>query len=120
MKILITLLGSDVAPRFDLTTEVLLVNAEAGKVVGKPKTILLPRASAEELCSLLLKEDVNCLICGGIEESHYEYVLWKKVRVIDKVIGPYARALELALANQLESGAILLQDGNGSGGSAEG
>jgi len=107
VKILITIRDSDVAPRFDLTTEVLIVETDGNKATNKPRNILLPGPSADELCSLIIKEGVSLVICGGIEEAHYQYLVWKKITVIDKVIGPASEVLQRAMANELGSGAIL-------------
>ena len=107
MKILITIIGEDVAPRFDLTTEVLVANAENGQLYGKTRTLLLPRPSTEELCSLILKENVTVVVCGGIEEEHYNYLQWKKITVIDGIIGPYGPAMKLCLTGDLKAGTIL-------------
>ena len=107
MKILITILGDDVAPRFDLTTEVLVANAENGKLYGKTRNLLLPRPSTEELCGLILKENVTVVVCGGIEEEHYNYLQWKKVTVIDGIIGPFGPAMKLCLTGDLKAGTIL-------------
>jgi predicted Fe-Mo cluster-binding NifX family protein len=107
MKILITITGDDVAPRFDLTTEVLVANAENGQLYGNTRNFLLPRPSTEELCSLILKENVTVVVCGGIEEEHYSYLQWKKIEVIDGIIGPYAAALKLSLTGNLKTGVIL-------------
>jgi predicted Fe-Mo cluster-binding NifX family protein len=106
MKILVTLRDNDIAPRFDLTTEVLIVES-GSKEASKPRNILLPGPSADELCSLIIKEGVSLVICGGIEEAHFQYLVWKKISVIDKVIGPAAESLRLAKAGQLTPGAIL-------------
>lgn len=107
MKILITLRDNDIAPRFDLTTEVLITELDSGKATSKPRNILLPGPSADELCSLIIKEGVSLVICGGIEEGHFQYLVWKKISVIDKVIGPAAEALRLAQTAKLATGAIL-------------
>jgi len=107
MKILITLRDNDIAPRFDLTTEVLIVESDGSKTTSKPRNILLPGPSADELCSLIIKEGISLVICGGIEEAHFQYLVWKKITVIDKVIGPAAEALSLAQTGLLTPGAIL-------------
>jgi predicted Fe-Mo cluster-binding NifX family protein len=107
MKILATLRDNDIAPRFDLTTEVLIVDSDNQGTGNKPRNILLPSASADELCSLIIKEGVTLVVCGGIEEAHFQYLGWKKIQVIDKVIGPATEALRLAASGLLSTGAIV-------------
>ncbi len=106
-KLLITLLNSDVAPRFDLTNEVLIASFGEDGSVMESKTIVLAHESAEDLCQLILNEDINTVICGGIEEEYYEYLTWKKVRVLDSVMGPWKQVLDLFRDGRLEAGAIL-------------
>ena len=105
-KILITLNENDVAPRFDLATEVLIATLpEQGAV--EQKTLVLAHPSAEDLCQLILNEDIRVVVCGGIEEEFYEYLTWKKVRVLDCVMGPWEHALERLRERQLKPGAVL-------------
>ena len=106
-KILVTILESDVAPRFDLAPEVLISSIGEDGSVEQEKTIVLAHESAEDLCQLILTEEVNVVICGGIEEEFFQYLNWKKVRILDSVMGPWERALERFRAGQLEAGAIL-------------
>jgi predicted Fe-Mo cluster-binding NifX family protein len=107
-KILITLYNNDVAPRFDLTTEV-LISSSPGRdgSVDENKTIVLAHESTEDLCQLILSEEVDVVICGGIEETFFEYLSWKRVKVLDSVAGPWERALDRVRAGRLEAGAIL-------------
>ena len=107
MKILITIQNNSVAPRFDLTTEVLIALCEGQQVLGKPRTILMTRPSAEDLCALIIRENVNTVICNGIEENHLQYLSWKKMRVIYSVVGPYTEALKAVTGDFLRSGTIL-------------
>ncbi|MBI5556729.1 MAG: hypothetical protein HY885_03760 [Deltaproteobacteria bacterium] len=107
MKILLTLLENNIAPRFDLTTKVLIAEAEDGRMADKFKTFVLPEPSADELCSLILKENINAVVCGGIEDTHYQYLLWKKIKVIDRVIAPAELALQKACKGILKSGEIV-------------
>ena len=105
-RVLIPLSGSDVAPRFDLATEVLVASlGERG--VDDQRTIVLSRASADELCRLVLAENVRTVVCGAIEDEYYQYLVWKKVRVLDWVIGPYERALAGLRDNRLQAGDVL-------------
>jgi predicted Fe-Mo cluster-binding NifX family protein len=107
MKFLIPIIYKEVAPRFDLATEVLVSRSEQGLPVGEPRIILLPGASGEDLCSLIIKEGVSIVICGAIEEIYHQYLCWKKIKVIDGVIGPYMLALQLAMANHLKPGVVI-------------
>jgi len=109
MKILVTLQNNDVAPRFDLSTEVLIARIGRSGLTGEPRTVLLPGPSSDELCSLAIKEEVSLVVCGGIEETHFQYLVWKKIKVIDRVIGPAEQVLALAVAKKLHAGAIVCE-----------
>ena len=106
-KILITLHENDVAHRFDLATEVLIATLDADGLVTQDKTIVLAHASAEELCQMILNEEADTVVCGGIEEEFYAYLTWKKVQVLDSVMGPWERALERYGEGELTTGSIL-------------
>lgn len=106
-KVLITISENHVASRFDLATEVLVATL-SGDVAGKnQKTMVLPHPSAEDLCQLILSEGVGVLVCGGIEEEYYQYLVWKKVDVLDSIMGPWTRALEKLEQGALERGTNL-------------
>ena len=107
MKILITLKADHIAPRFDLTTEVLIVEGARGKPKKAPRNVLMPGPSGDELCSLILKENIGVVVCGGIEESFFQYLEWKKVKVIDRVIGPADASMEMALEGGLGPGMVI-------------
>jgi predicted Fe-Mo cluster-binding NifX family protein len=106
-KILIPLHGDEVAPRFDLAAEVWIGMMSDDGAVQEGRTVVLPQASSDSLCNLIVTEGVRVVICGGIEEEYYEYLRWKRVAVIDSVIGPYRKALEALGQSSLEPGAIL-------------
>jgi len=108
MKVLLTLFENDVAPRFDLTTEVLIASLREDGSGDKIRTVVLAHASAEDLCQLILNEGINVLVCGGIEEEYFDYLTWKKVRVLDSVMAPWERALDVLRAGDLKPGAILV------------
>ncbi|MBW1729206.1 MAG: dinitrogenase iron-molybdenum cofactor biosynthesis protein [Deltaproteobacteria bacterium] len=106
-KILIPLHGNDVAPRFDLATEVLITARDKNIANGEEKIVVLSRASAEKLCHLIVTEEVDVLICSGIEEEYYQYLTWKKVQVIDSVLGPWESVLKRFYEGMLQPGDIL-------------
>jgi len=105
-KVLIPLHDDHVAPRFDLAAEVRLATVDPGGAVVAEKLLILPQSSAEQLCHLILSEAVEVVICGGIEQIHYDYLTWKKVTVIDDVIGPCRWALERFAQGRLARGQI--------------
>ncbi len=105
--VLVPILGDAVAPRFDLATEVLIARPRKGRLSGEPRVVLLPGPSADALCSLVLGEGVGCVVCGGIEDAHHQYLTWKKVRVVDRVIGSWQGALRLLLEDALAPGTIV-------------
>jgi len=107
MKILLTIHKNEIAPRFDQSSEIIIVETEGEKISGNPRIILLPGTSGEDICGLAIKENISLLICGGIEETHFQYLKWKKIKVVDGVIGPYEQALNFAIAQNLKPGMIL-------------
>lgn len=104
---LITVRGDLVAPRFDLAAEVLIATCYDQQLLEDPRSIILSEFSAEKLCDLVLKENIGVVVCGAIEEKYYQFLTWKKISVIDSVIGPHKNAMELAVINTLASGSIL-------------
>ena len=106
-KALVTILENDVAPRFDLATEVLVSSADANQKAEKNRAIVLARESEEDLCRLILDEEIEVVICGGIEQDILDYLKWKNVRVLDSVMGPWKRALKRFREGKLASGAML-------------
>jgi len=107
MKILLTVQDNSIAPRFDQATEVIIVDHDGRQEVAEPRTIILPHRSAEELSDLIVKEGVQCVVCGGIEDSFHKFFLWKKITVIDGVIGSHVEAMAKVVAGELRSGTIL-------------
>lgn len=107
MKIMISTRGDFVSPRFDLSSEVIIATCYDQQIMEEPRSLILADISAEILCELALKEKVAIVVCGGIEEEHFQFLSWKKIKVIDGVIGPFAEVLQLVLDNRLTPGAIL-------------
>ena len=107
MKIMITISGNLVSPRFDLSSEVIIATYYDRKLLEEPRSIILSDVSAEIICNLALKENVATVICGGIEELHYQFLTWKKITVIDAVVGPHADVLQSVMNNTLKPDTIL-------------
>ncbi len=106
-KIIIPVHQKEIAPRFDLATEVLIILISNNLVVEEKKTIVLPRSSADELCHLLLSENVNTLICGAIEDEYYQFLKWKKIQIFDSIVGNWSAAFKRWGEKNLKCGDIL-------------
>src|SRR6056297_836359 len=106
-KILIPVFGNDISPRFDLTAEAYIAAIDANGQYQDERIVVLPQISAEQLCHLILTENVNVVICGGIEDEYYQYLNWKRITVYDSVIGPWEAAVSAYIAKTLQSGDIL-------------
>ncbi|MEJ5299389.1 MAG: NifB/NifX family molybdenum-iron cluster-binding protein [Thermodesulforhabdaceae bacterium] len=107
MKILVTLSGQEIAPRFDLTTEVLIAICSKQGEIEDAKVIVLPQASADDLCHFIVKEKVDVVICGAIEEEYFQYLVWKKIKVFDSVIGMATEAIQHFAKGTLTPGKLL-------------
>ncbi len=110
-KVLIPLHDDDVAPRFDLATEVWVGMLGEDGEWHDERTLVLPQASAENMCNLILHEAVGTVICGGIEEEFYQYLRWKRVVVFDSVLGPCPKAAAALARGELKPGDILFEPG---------
>ncbi len=95
MKILVPIAGTDVASRFDMAPEVLIATTDEQDKIIATRTMVLPQASADDLCSLILTESIDVVACNGIEEEYYRFLTWKKIRVVDSIMGSVEHALEL-------------------------
>jgi predicted Fe-Mo cluster-binding NifX family protein len=108
-KVIIPISANEIAPRFDLATEVLILFKEKSEEKPEEKIIVLSQASADKLCHMILTEGISNLICCGIEDEFYQYLNWKKINIIENVAGPYRKAAEKFFKNELKSGDILLK-----------
>ncbi|WP_027721862.1 NifB/NifX family molybdenum-iron cluster-binding protein [Maridesulfovibrio zosterae] len=102
-KILIPLFNDDVAPRFDMATDVTLIKISSDGEIND-RIIVLPQASADDLCALATSNHIDAVICGGIDDEHYQYLVWKGITVFDDVIGPVQQILEVYKIGKLASG----------------
>lgn len=108
-RVIIPIFKDQVAPRFDLAKEVMIAIVSENRAIEEPKNIVLPRSSPEDLCHRILAENINCLICGGIEDEYYQFLKWKKLQIYDNVSGRYEIAFRKYLENSLSSGDLLCE-----------
>ncbi|MBG0789805.1 MAG: dinitrogenase iron-molybdenum cofactor biosynthesis protein [Desulfovibrionaceae bacterium] len=106
-KILIPLHDNDVAPRFDLATDVLVVSVtRETSVMGKihERVVVLDDTSGEAMYRLIMSEDVRTVICAGMEKEIFDFLRRKGLDVIDDVCGPADAVLESYLMGKLGPG----------------
>jgi predicted Fe-Mo cluster-binding NifX family protein len=101
---MIPLHNDEVAPRFDLAKDVLLAEFRAEGEVDE-RIIVLPQASADDLCALATSHNTDAVICGGVDDEHYQYLKWKGIEVFDDVIGPVKAVMQGYKDGKLFSGA---------------
>ncbi|HBH28339.1 MAG: hypothetical protein N839_0016830 [Desulfofustis sp. PB-SRB1] len=106
-KVLIPLYDAEVAPRFDLASEAVIVTLDQQRKKLEEKLVVLPQVSAEKLCHLILTEGVTTVICCGIEEEYYQYLVWKRIEVFDSIIGMWEEALKRYANAKLSPGDIV-------------
>ncbi len=106
-RILIPLLDNELAPRFDLAPDVLIVSiTRETSAMGKieERVVVLETPSAESVCRLAVAESIHTVICAGIEKEHFDFLEWKGIRVIDDICGPVDIILESFLMGKLSPG----------------
>ena len=106
-KLLIPVHQENIEPRFDMATEVFIILLSKDMSVQEKKTVVLSRSSADELCYLILSENITTLICGAIEDEYYQFLKWKRIEIFDSIVGTWSDALDRLIKNILSSGDIL-------------
>ncbi len=107
-RVLIAVHKDEVAPRFDLASEALLLTIGEHGEVAERKSFLLAHASGDELCDLVLSRDISTVVCGAIEEEYYHYLRWRRVDVIDSVVATVEDATMRLAQGRLRAGDMLL------------
>lgn len=91
-KVLIPLWRNEIAPRFDLAREAMVVVFDEDKVLSSD-ILVLARPSGEGLCELALRESCTDVITNAIEARHYDFLRFKRIRVHDGVLAELDSAL---------------------------
>lgn len=106
-KILIPIQGDFVAPRFDCATEIIIAITKDGVLLEPPRTMIMERSTEEDLCQKIIGENISELICGGIDQEHYDFLIWKKLTIIDGVVGGWEAVLAKTINNTIHQGEIV-------------
>lgn len=106
-NILIPLMDNELSPRFDLAPEVLIVSiTRETSAMGtlSERVVTFETPSAEAMYRLVMAENIQTIICSGMEKEVFEFLKRKGINVLDNVCGPVDPILEAYLAGQLSSG----------------
>lgn len=106
MKIAICQLKGRVSPRFNHSAEIVTVVIENGRILEK-KIVGLSVLEPFELAEFLTGLDVEGVICGGVKEECRQMLRWKRIRLIDNVIGNVDAVLERFMKGELQPGDIV-------------
>jgi len=106
-KLLIPIQGDFVAPRFDLASELIMTHYRGGELLDELRTIIMERPSAEDLCQMVVESHITDVVCGAIEESHYNFLAWKRIMIFDGIIGDWQTAMDLVVRGELEARQII-------------
>ena len=106
-KILLPLFNNELAPRFDLAVDVLILSVtRETSVMGKiqEKVTVLETPSGEAMCRLAVTEGVQTVITAGIEKEFFDFLEWKGIRVVDNICGQVDTIIEAHLGGKLAQG----------------
>ncbi len=106
-NVLVALHRDAVAPRFDRATEAWLGRIDGEGGLARSRTMVLASATAEELCRIILTENVTTVVCCGIEQEFHDYLTWKRITVLDGVVGGRDAVIGALLAGTLKADAVL-------------
>lgn len=103
MKIAIPLFGNRVSPRFDYSPELWIIEVKNGEVVKQEK---LPTAnlSLTKRLDQIISNEVDKVICGGVDGFSLHQLGNKGVEVVHDVIGEAKVAFDLFMRGRLRSG----------------
>lgn len=103
MKIAISLFGDRVSPRFDLSSELLIVREENGKLLHQEK-ISVEGFNIMERIEKLTLSGINKVICGGIHDISLSQLQNRGIDVFHNVSGEADVALNFLLKGALQAG----------------
>ncbi len=109
IRVIIPVHGSEVAPRFDLASEVWIgVQGPDGRFLQE-RTVVMPQASTENLCQLIVSEGAHVVVCGAVEQEYFDYLVWKKVTVYDDVIATVDAVKKALEEGTLKPGTVFME-----------
>lgn len=107
MRVAIPLWQGRVSPVFDEASSILVVDVANGREKCRRKEVLLVR-NAFKRAQLLVKLDVEVLICGMISQMQHAALDSAGIQIIPHICGPLDEVIAAFLDGRIESGAMLM------------
>lgn len=102
MKTAFTYWENRIAPVFDISRQIRVVESEAGRIVGESEEILedgLPLRKVINLAQL----GIGTLVCGAISRPLHEMVMSNGIKVIPFVAGDLSEVIQAWLGGMLDN-----------------
>ncbi len=103
MKVAIPRYGEQVAPCFEYSATIAIFTIKSRKVMDQMDFTLQSKEALDRV-RLLRDQQVDTLICGGVQDSFEDLVIAKGIRVISWVSGNVEDLLELFVRGELVPG----------------
>lgn len=87
MRIAVPLFRERVSPHFGASSKILVLEANGTRVRRETVQDLEGRSPMEMVRSIIAL-GIECLICGGIQQQHKEWLVNKGITVVDNQKGP--------------------------------
>jgi predicted Fe-Mo cluster-binding NifX family protein len=111
MRYAIPLLGDRVSPRCTIADRLLIVTT-SGNHIQSQRTVGIVTRSWNDFISLLLSNQVDTFICGGVSVTEKHDLSTKTISVIDNVAGTGSEILRALLSGNLKPGLGLQESGS--------
>jgi len=103
MKIAIPLFGNRISPRFDFSPELWIITLENREVIHQEK-LPMTNLNLPQRLEQLTSNEVNQVICGGIDGFCLSQLGNKGISVLHNVVGEAEVAFNLFLRGRLRPG----------------
>jgi len=112
MKIAIPLFGNRISPRFDFSPELWIITVENGEAVNRER-IPLTNLNLLRRIDRITSNEVDKVICGGIDGFALSQLGTRGVEVVHDVIGEAEMAFSLFMRGRLRPGLCCEKRGRG-------
>ncbi len=106
-KIAVCQLNGRVSPRFNHSAELLMVTVNHFRKIKERRVISTATLNPSELAALLVLNQVEILICGGVRKDCQQILRKRSIQLIDNVIGNVDDVLLSCIEGRLQPGDVI-------------